>query len=504
MGKVLMVQGTSSHAGKSLLVMALCRIFSSEGLRVAPFKAQNMSLNSFVTPDGCEFSRAQAVQANAARAIPRVEMNPILLKPQDRCRSQVVAMGKPLCVASAREYGALTPQLWPLVARSLDTLRESNDIVVMEGAGSPAEINMREQEIVNMRVARYAEAPVILVGDIDRGGVFASLFGTVALLEPEERALVRALVINKFRGDSSLLDPGLERLKQRTGVSIAGVLPFFADVCLPEEDSVGLEDPKGARDETEASLDIAVIRLPRIANFDDFDPLRREPGVRLRYVDSPGRMGSPDLVVIPGSKATVADLEWMRQRGLDRSVSAHRRAGRAVVGLCGGYQMLGQSILDPGRVESDRPQTEGLGLLPVKTVFESRKATCQVKADIVSGRGLMAGSQGNSVSGYEIHMGRTSGTGSAPFRIRERSGKPAECPEGALDSEGLTVGTYLHGLFHNHDFRRRLLLHLAAGRNISLPAGAVLDMEREYDRLADEVSRHLDMDAVHRIAGLIS
>ncbi len=502
MGKVLMVQGTGSHAGKSLLTMALCRIFSKEGLRVAPFKAQNMSFNSFVTPDGCEFSRAQAVQADAARVIPRVEMNPILLKPQDRRRSQVVAMGKPLCVASAREYCALTPQLWPLVARSLDTLRESNDIVVMEGAGSPAEINLREHEIVNMRVARFAKAPVILVGDIDRGGVFASLLGTVALLEPEERALIRAFVINKFRGDLSLLDSGLEELKQRTGVSTAGVLPYFTDVSLPEEDSVGLENSPTVQPEPEAVLEVAVIRLPCIANFDDFDPLRREPGVRLRYVDSPGRMGSPDLVVIPGSKATVADLEWMRQRGLDRSVSAHRRAGRAVTGLCGGYQMLGQYILDPGRVESDRPRTEGLGLLPVKTVFESGKATCQVKADIVSGHGLMAGSQGNSVTGYEIHMGRTFGTGSAPFRIRERSGNPADDPEGSLDSEGLTLGTYLHGLFHNHDFRRRLLLHLAAGKNIALPEGAVLDMEREYDRLADLVNRHLDIEAIHRIAGL--
>ena len=502
MSKVMMVQGTGSHAGKSLLALALCRIFSREGLRVAPFKAQNMSLNSFVTPDGCEFSRAQAVQADAAGVIPRVDMNPILLKPQDGRRSQVVAMGKPLCVATAREYGNLAPQLWPLVTRSLDTLRESNDIVVMEGAGSPAEINLREHEIVNMRVARYAEAPVILVGDIDRGGVFASLLGTVALLEPKERALIRAFVINKFRGDPSLLDSGLEALKQRTGVSTAGVLPYFTDVTLPEEDSVGLEDPKGAQPEPEAPLDIAVIRLPRIANFDDFDPLRREPGVRLRYVDSPGRMGCPDLVVIPGSKTTVADLGWMRQRDLDRSVLAHRRTGKPVVGLCGGYQMLGQRILDPERVESDSSETHGLGLLRVKTVFESRKATCQVKADIVSERGLMAGSQGSSISGYEIHMGRTSGSDSAPFRIRKRSGRPADAPEGALDSEGLTLGTYLHGLFHNHAFRRTLLLHLAAGKNIALPAGAVLDMEREYDRLADLVRRHLDMDLVHRIAGL--
>ncbi len=502
MGKVLMVQGTSSHAGKSLLVMALCRIFSREGLRVAPFKAQNMSLNSFVTPDGCEFSRAQAVQADAAGVVPRVEMNPVLLKPQDGIRSQVVAMGKPLCVASAREYRDLSSQLWPLVARSLDTLRECNDIVVVEGAGSPAEINLREHEIVNMRVARYAEAPVILVGDIDRGGVFASLLGTVALLEPEERALIRVLVINKFRGDPSLLDSGLEVLKQRTGVPTAGVLPYFTDVSLPEEDSVGLENSPAVQPESKAILDVAVIRLPHIANFDDFDPLRREPGICLRYVDSPGRMGSPDLTVIPGSKTTVADLEWMRQRGLDRSVSAARRADRPVIGLCGGYQMLGRGILDPARVESDRPQTEGLGLLPVTTVFESKKATCQVKAEVVSGRGLMAGSQGSSISGYEIHMGRTSGSGSSPFRIRERSGKPADDPEGALDSEGLTLGTYLHGLFHNHNFRRKLLLHLAVGKNVSLPAGAVLDMEREYDRLAELVSHHLDMDAIYRIAGL--
>ena len=502
MGKVLMVQGTGSHAGKSLLVMALCRIFSREGLRVAPFKAQNMSLNAFVTPDGREFSRAQAVQADAAGVAPLVEMNPVLLKPQDGIRSQVVAMGKPLCVASAGEYRDLTPQLWPLVTRSLDTLRESNDIVVMEGAGSPAEINLREYEIVNMRVARYAGAPVILVGDIDRGGVFASLFGTVALLEPEERALIRAFVINKFRGDPSLLESGLEVLQRRTGVSVAGVLPYFNDVQLPEEDSVGLEDSPQTRAEPEALLDIAVIRLPRIANFDDFDPLRREPGVRLRYVDSPGRMGSPDLIVIPGSKTTVADLAWMRQTGLDRSVSAHRGAGKPVIGLCGGYQMLGRAILDPRRVESDRPRTDGLGLLPVQTVFESRKETHQVKADIVSGGGLMTGSRGGRLTGYEIHMGRTSGSGSAAFRIRERSGRPADDPEGALDSEGLTLGTCLHGLFHNHDFRRGLLLHLAASKNVSLPAGALQDMEREYDRLADLVSGHLDMDAVHRIAGL--
>ena len=509
--KVVMVQGTTSHAGKSFLAAALCRIFAQDGLRVAPFKAQNMSLNSFVTPDGGELGRAQAVQAQAARVAPTVEMNPILLKPEGERRSQVVVMGRPVRSASAREYYEMKRELWPVVTRALDALRTRNDVVVIEGAGSPAEINLKEHEIVNMRVARYADAPVLLVGDIDRGGVFASLLGTVHLLDPEERALVKAFVINKLRGDPSLLDPGLDLLRDRTGTPVAGVVPYFTDLRIPEEDSLGLESPAaaapgGGRD-GRGGIEVAVVRLPHIANFDDFDPLRREPGVRLRYVSRPDEFGDPDLVILPGSKTTVADLQWLRRQGLAAALAAaRRRAGTPVIGICGGYQMLGRRILDPHGVESPQGATPGLGLLPVTTVFAPTKETHQVRAHVAAGRGLLAGSDGLDLTGYEIHMGRTSGEEdrerAPPFRIRERSGAPADSPDGALDREGLTLGTYLHGLFHNHALRRRLLAFLAKKKGAALPTSAPPDPDEEYDQLAERVRRHVDMDAVYRMMGL--
>ena len=503
-GKVLMVQGTASHAGKSLTATALCRIFARDGLRVAPFKAQNMSLNSFVTPDGGEFGRAQAVQADAARVAPSVEMNPILLKPEGRRRSQVVVMGKPMRVASAREYYTMKPALWPIVAQALDTLRAQYDIVVIEGAGSPAEINLKEHEIVNMRVARYANAPVLLVGDIDRGGVFASLFGTMALLEPQEQALVKAFVINKFRGDPSLLDPGLDMLRERTGVPFAGVIPYFTDIHIPEEDSLGLDPPQAHADAQDAPLDIAVIRLPRIANFDDFDPLRREPCARVRYVASPADLGAPDLIILPGSKTTVADLAWLRRARLDAAVIARRRAGTPVIGICGGYQMLGNLILDPDGVESDAPETRGLDLLPVTTLFAPDKATHQIRAKVATATktGLLAGCAAADIVGYEIHMGRTTGARAAPFRVTERSAAPADSPDGAIDPEGLTLGTYIHGLFHNHALRRALLTQLAERKGITLPHGAIVDLDAEYDKLANLVRRSLDMRMIYEMAGL--
>ena len=500
-----MVQGTASHAGKSLTATALCRIFAQDGLRVAPFKAQNMSLNSFVTPDGGEFGRAQAVQADAARVAPSVEMNPILLKPEGGRRSQVVVMGKPMRAAAAREYYTMKPALWPIVTQALDTLRARYDIVVIEGAGSPAEINLKEQEIVNMRVARYANAPVLLVGDIDRGGVFASLFGTMALLEPQERALVKAFVINKFRGDPSLLDPGLDMLRERTGVPFAGVVPYFTDIHIPEEDSLGLDPPQAGPDGRDAPLDIAVIRLPRIANFDDFDPLRREQCARVRYVASAAELGAPDLIVLPGSKTTVADLDWLRRVRLDAAIIARRRAGTPLIGICGGYQMLGRRILDPNGVESDKPETRGLGLLPVTTLFAADKATHQVRAKVAAAdkeTGLLAGCAGADIVGYEIHMGRTSGEGAAAFRVAERSGAAADSPDGAIDADGLTLGTYIHGLFHNHAPRRALLMWLASRKGVALPDGAIVDLDAEYDKLADIVRRSLDMRMVYEMAGL--
>lgn len=503
--KVIMVQGTTSHAGKSLMATALCRIFAQDGLRVAPFKAQNMSLNSFVTPDGGEFGRAQAVQADAARVAPVVEMNPILLKPEGGRRSQVVVMGKPMRVASAREYYTLKPTLWPLVAQALDKLRSQYDVVVIEGAGSPAEINLKEHEIVNMRVARYADAPVLLVGDIDRGGVFASLYGTMALLEPQERALIKAFVINKFRGDPSLLDPGLDMLQQRAGVPFAGVVPYFTDIHIPEEDSLGLDAPQSqisAQAQDGALLDIAVIRLPHIANFDDFDPLRQEPGVRLRYISAADELGAPDLIALPGSKTTVADLEWLRRQRLDRAIIERRTAGTPLIGICGGYQMLGRRILDPDGVESDKPETAGLGLLPIDTTFAAHKTTHQVRAKVATHSGLLADVAEVDIVGYEIHMGHTRNDSAAAFRITERSGEPTSSPDGALDPDGLTLGTYMHGLFHNHNLRRAMLMRLAQRKGVALPDGAILDLDREYDKLAALVRRSLDMRMVYDMVGL--
>ena len=503
MGKALMVQGTTSHAGKSLMATALCRIFAQDGLRVAPFKAQNMSLNSFVTPDGGEFGRAQAVQAEAAKVAPTVEMNPILLKPEGNRKSQVVVMGKPVAVASAREYYEMKLRLWPLVTEALDRLRGRYDVVVIEGAGSPAEINLKEHEIVNMRVARYAKAPVIIVGDIDRGGVFASLVGTMALLEPEERALVRAFVINKFRGDPSLLDSGFKALSERTGVGVAGVIPWFDDIHIPEEDSLGLD---ASQKQDEASryehIEIVVVRLPRIANFDDIDPLLREPRVRLRYISKRDEMGEPDLIVLPGSKTTVADLEWMRSNGIAQAVVNRRRNGTPVIGICGGYQMLGERILDPGGVESSAPETPGLGLLSVTTTFAATKTTHQVRGSVASSAGLFAGCVGDVIAGYEIHMGQSYGADSAPFRITERSGGAVDSPDGCVDGEGLTLGTYMHGLFHNHSLRHALLTNIARRKGIALPEEAILDLDAEYDKLAELVRQSVDMDAVYAMVGM--
>ena len=500
--RVVMVQGASSHVGKSVIATALCRIFAQDGLRVAPFKAQNMSLNSYATPDGAEIGRSQAVQAAAAFAVPRAEMNPVLLKPEGLRRSQVVLMGRPLSAASVREYQAMKPAVWDIVTSALATLRAENDVVVIEGAGSPAEVNLKHNDIANMRVALHARAPVLLVGDIDRGGVFAQLVGTMELLEPEERALVKGHVINKFRGDPSLLGSGLDFLHERTGVPVAGVIPHFTDIHIPEEDSLGL-DPK-SRASGEAALDIAVMRLPHIANFDDFDPLHNEPAVAVRYVGTAADFGDPDLVVIPGSKTTVADLDWLRAAGLAERVLAHRRGGGPVVGICAGYQMLGDVLLDPDGVESPRAETRGLGLLPATTTFTASKSTHQVSGRVAESRGLLAGCCGADVTAYEIHMGITSHQGlSRPFVIESRSGQREDLPDGAMDADGLTLGTYLHGLFHNRAVRRSILECAARRKGVTLPPPAAdVEPSAEYDKLAALVRQHLDMALIYRATGL--
>ena len=497
-----MVQGTSSHAGKSVLTAALCRIFARDGYQVAPFKAQNMSLNSYVTPYGGEIGRSQAVQAAAAMVEPRVEMNPVLLKPEAEARSQVVVMGRPRAVKSAREYHTMKPAIWEEVTAALDALRAEYDVVGIEGAGSPAEINLKQSDIVNMRVALHARAPVLLVGDIDRGGVFAQLVGTMVLLDPEEQALVKGHVINKFRGDPSLLTSGLDFLEERTGVPVAGVIPWFSDIHVPEEDSLGLSP--GLRSDADTVIDIAVMRLPHIANFDDFDPLRREPGVRVRYVGSAEAFGAPDLIVIPGSKTTVDDLDWLRARGLaDRIVSA-RRLGTPVIGICAGYQMLGRELRDPSGVESTKPVTEGLGLLPTSTTFLREKVTHQAKGRVAEARGLLGRCQGAEITAYEIHMGVSPREGEqGPFVIDSRSGQRVDFPDGALDDEGLTLGTYLHGLFHNREVRRGLLAEVARRKGATLPPPADdVDPDAEYDKLAALVREHLDMKLVYRVMGV--
>ncbi len=515
-GKVLMVQGTASHVGKSVLVSALCRIFRQDGFRVAPFKAQNMSNNSYVTREGGEIGRAQAVQAEAAGVEARVEMNPVLLKPEADHIAQVVRLGRPLVSAQVRDYFGLKAELWEAVHTSLDTLRREYDIVVIEGAGSPAEINLKATEIVNMRVARYAKAPVLLCGDIDRGGVFAALVGTLELLEPEERDTIKAFIINKFRGDASLLTDGLTMLEQRTGIPVAGVVHHFRNIHIPEEDSVALDLPfRSPPASGSAALDIAIVQLPHISNFDDFDPLAREPGVSLRYVTSAADLGGPDLIILPGSKTTISDLAWLEHQGLAQAIRDRRRpeTGTAIIGICGGYQMLGARLCDPEGVESRRPEMAGLGLLPLTTVFVGTKETHRIRGEVAEATGLLAGSAGAPITGYEIHMGHTIGESGdegigiiRPFRINDRSDATvtaATAYDGAMDNSGRVLGTYVHGLFHNVALRRAILQELARRKGVALPLDPQeATIETEFDKLADWVRSSLDMNLIYSITGL--
>ena len=491
-----MVQGTASSVGKSIIVAALCRIFRQDGRRVAPFKAQNMALNSFITAAGGEIGRAQAVQAEAAGIAPTVDMNPVLLKPTSDSGCQVIVLGKVARDISARDYYQYTPSLLETVTAALGRLRSEYDIVVIEGAGSPAEINLKDREIVNMRLARAAGAPVLLVGDIDRGGVFASLVGTLELLDDEEREMVRGFIINKFRGDVSLLQPALDFLEARTGKPVLGVVPYFRDIRIAQEDSVYLDErPPAASGE----LEIAVIRLPHISNYDDFDPFEEE-GAAVSYVNQRCDLGDPHLIIIPGTKSTAADLAYLRSSGLAESILAKARAGTPVVGICGGYQMLGEKILDPQGVESPHHETAGLGLLPVVTEFAPEKSTRQVRATVMADLGLLAGAAGLEVGGYEIHMGQTRVASGAPaFHVCATPEGPADYADGVLDSRGMVMGTYLHGLFYNDAFRQAFLNNLRRLYGLAESNGATVSRDRDYDKLADLVRGSLDMPQVYRI-----
>lgn len=506
--RCVMVQGTSSHVGKSVIAAALCRIFAQDGWRVAPFKSQNMSLNSAVTAEGGEISRAQVLQAQAAGIQPHTDMNPILLKPASERGAQVILNGKPVGCLEAGEYHRSKMDLLPHALAALERLRSAYDIVVLEGAGSPAEINLKERDIANMRIAVAAGAPVLLAGDIDRGGVFASLVGTLELLEPWERKLVAGFIINKFRGERELLADGLEFLERRTGRPVLGVIPYIRDLGLEEEDTVNLEARRDGEWESKenGSLDIVVVHLPHISNATDFEPLEREPGVKVRYVSDPHRLGVPDALLLPGSKSTVADLDFLRKSGLAAGIVRLASRGVPVIGICGGYQMLGRVILDPYGVESRNARMEGLGLLRVDTVMLPEKSTHLVKAQIKREIPMLGvGPHHPPLLGYEIHMGRSLGEREAPLLIVECDGSEAHTEDGALHDELPVFGCYLHGLFENRHLLEGFLNHLRGTKGLeAIAVGEEWNTYREkrLDHLADVVRSALDISAIYSLLGL--
>jgi adenosylcobyric acid synthase len=484
--KAIMVVGTSSFAGKSLLTAAFCRIFKNKGYRVAPFKAQNMSLNSVVTNGGREISRAQAVQAFAAGAELRSDMNPLLLKPKGNGITQIVLNGMPFKDISAKDYYAsFVKEIGePRVKEAYERLANEYEIIVMEGAGSPAEINLYEKDIANLSAAEMADADVVLVADIERGGVFASILGTFELLSPVHRKRIKGIIINKFRGDKLLLDPGIEEIQGLVGVPVIGVLPFIEDVMLPEEDSQSLSQKMNGL------ADIAIIRLPRISNFTDFDPLAFDKRINLRYVSSASELGNPDAIIIPGTKSTIDDLNWIKDKGLDTIKEFNGKI--PIIGICGGYQILGKKIVDKGVEKDFDSEYEGLDLLPVETFFEAyQKITKPVTAKVIADKGVFNGVSGSEISGYEIHMGKTNLLkGAKPvFKINGER-------EGAGDSKFMTFGTYLHGLFDSPYFRENFV-NFVLGNHINKPNLSGIEVtalwEESIVRIVGVVERHVDL-----------
>jgi adenosylcobyric acid synthase len=490
MAKSIMIQGTMSNAGKSLIAAGLCRIFKQDGYKVAPFKSQNMALNSYVTSEGLEMGRAQVVQAMAAGVEPSVRMNPILLKPTTDMGSQVIVQGQVVGNMRAMDYFAKKKEYIPVIRESYEQLAADHDIIVIEGAGSPAEINLKQDDIVNMGMAKIADAPVLLVGDIDRGGVFAQLIGTVMLLEPEEQDRIKGLIVNKFRGDKKILDPGITMLEERAGKPVLGVVPY-ADVDIEDEDSLA-----SSLEEThiQAEIDVAVIRFPRISNFTDMQALSMERDVSVRYVTKPSELGEPDVILLPGTKNTIQDLLWLRESGLEAAVLRLSAAGTPVLGVCGGYQMLGEQLCDPAGEESGTPCTlRGLGLLPTTTVFGTEKHLTQTAACVTT-----EPFAGAKLTGYEIHAGRTEVRGSAFCILAD--GTPEGCVQDGV------FGTYLHGLFDTGELTEKLTAFLCKRKGID-PAGAeLIPMEQyrqqQFDLLADGVRAALDLPAIYAAMGM--
>ena len=498
MAKLIMVQGTCSNAGKSLLCAALCRIFRQDGYRVAPFKSQNMALNSFITADGREMGRAQVVQAEAAGIAPDVRMNPILLKPTSDVGSQVIIMGEAHGNRTAREYWGHKKALLPVIKEAFDSLAAENDIIVIEGAGSPAEINLKQDDIVNMGLAKLVDAPVLLVGDIDRGGLYASFLGTWMSFTDAERRLLTGYIVNRFRGDASLLGPAHEYMLDRTGTPVLGTIPYIRDLNIPEEDMASFSWGHTDCGEKKAgTLDIAVVMLRHVSNYTDFAPLTAEPDVRLRPVRRAEEWGDPDVVMLPGSKSVVPDLDDLRRSGLADNILSHAERGKWIFGICGGLQILGRAILDPHGIESAAPEVPGLGLMDLCSTFAADKtlvrvARAETPLDVPSG-------------GYEIHHGLTNhGPSALPLFLRADRAYPSEAERICGYVSGRRWATYLHGVFDDDAFRRAWLDHVRADIGLA-PQGrrlATYDLEKALDRLADIVREHSDMETIYQSMGL--
>ncbi|WP_042463891.1 cobyric acid synthase [Neobacillus dielmonensis] len=493
--KGIMVQGTSSDAGKSFIVTALCRMFANEGLKTAPFKSQNMSNNSYVTKDGKEIGRAQGIQAEAAKTEASVWMNPILLKPRSNQAAEVVYLGKATVTLSGREYrDSFYDKGIEVIKESLKQLEKDYDIIVLEGAGSPVEINLKERELVNMKVAELADVPVILVADIDRGGVFASIVGTLELLEPEERKRVCGIIINKFRGDLSLFDDGIKWLEERTGIPVLGVLPYMDHHMVDGEDSLSIQ--RQFSQLGTGAIDVAAIHLPFISNYSDLEPFLFEDDVRVRWVKHRDEFGSPDAVIIPGTKSTIADLKKLKETGLDQCILDIMKNGGFLAGICGGYQILGEELIDEAGSDTGVPNTKvrGLGVIPAQTIFQKEKATIRVEAHLHSNTGLQAEGK---LNGYEIHLGQTFLKQSGSSFLLTEEGRE----EGYFGREGQVIGTYFHHLFHNDEWRNQWLNLIRSRKGIPLrEVNTIGDFkDKSFDDLAAKLKSHLKWNLVKDI-----
>ncbi len=493
MAKAIMIQGTMSNSGKSFLTAGLCRVLMQDGYKVAPFKSQNMALNSYITRDGLEIGRAQAMQAEACGIDPTVDMNPILLKPTSHVGSQVIVNGEVRGNMKAMDYYRNKKQLIPDVAAAYERLDKTYDIIVIEGAGSPAEINLRENDIVNMGMAKMAKAPVLLAGDIDRGGVFAALYGTVKLLEEDEQKLIKGLIINKFRGDVRILEPGLKMIEEKTGIPVVGVVPMER-LDIDDEDSLSdrLEQTQKGK-----GLDVAVIHLPHISNFTDFSAFERMDGVSLRYVQKPGMLGEPDLILLPGTKNTMDDLQWMRENGLEALILRQAEKKTPVIGICGGFQLMGKIMEDPHHVEHGGTM-RGMGLLNTRTVFSRAKTRTQTDGVMERGMGLWSDWEGRRVTGYEIHMGSTENLGGCKELIRLSDGRV----DALSNEDGSVLGSYLHGIFDTGGFAEAMVRRLMSEKGMDFKDWGfdlAAHKEREYDRLADLVRNSFDMKKIYEI-----